>query len=216
MTWFGGSRRWWALGFVTALVAALTEPLMPALLKPLLDRGFTRGQLALWMVPVADHPAVRGARPRAVRLAVRAGAHRQRRHAAAAARAVRAPAGGRTRPVLAPVGQRPVEHGGLRGADRRHAAGAGAAGPVARRLHAGRAAGLPGLPELEADADRRRAGARRGLDHEGALQAPVPPHPARPAGHRRAGLRGRGERAGPPHGAPARRRGRARPSASSA
>ncbi len=53
MTWFGGSRRWWALGIVSALVAALTEPLMPALLKPLLDRGFTRGQLALWMVPVA-------------------------------------------------------------------------------------------------------------------------------------------------------------------
>jgi subfamily B ATP-binding cassette protein MsbA len=53
MTWFGGSRRWWALGLFTALVAALTEPLMPALLKPLLDRGFTRGQLALWMVPAA-------------------------------------------------------------------------------------------------------------------------------------------------------------------
>ncbi len=53
MTWFGGSRRWWALGIVTALLAALTEPLMPALLKPLLDRGFTRGQLALWTVPAA-------------------------------------------------------------------------------------------------------------------------------------------------------------------
>jgi len=53
MTWFGGSHRWWALGIGAALVAALTEPLMPALLKPLLDRGFTRGQLALWMVPAA-------------------------------------------------------------------------------------------------------------------------------------------------------------------
>src|SRR3982751_140170 len=53
MTWFGASRRWWALGFFTALIAALTEPLMPALVKPLLDRGFTRGQLALWIVPVA-------------------------------------------------------------------------------------------------------------------------------------------------------------------
>ncbi len=53
MVWFGGSRRWWVLGIVTALIAALTEPLMPALLKPLLDRGFTKGQLALWMVPVA-------------------------------------------------------------------------------------------------------------------------------------------------------------------
>jgi len=53
MTWFGGSRRWWAIGVSAAMVAALTEPLMPALVKPLLDRGFSRGQLALWTVPVA-------------------------------------------------------------------------------------------------------------------------------------------------------------------
>lgn len=53
MTWFGGSRRWWAVGIVTAAVAALTEPLLAAMLKPLFDRGFTRGQLALWIVPVA-------------------------------------------------------------------------------------------------------------------------------------------------------------------
>jgi len=53
MTWFGGSRQWWAIGVVTAMVAALTEPLMPALMKPLLDRGFTQGRLALWMVPAA-------------------------------------------------------------------------------------------------------------------------------------------------------------------
>lgn len=53
MAWFGGSRRWWVLGVATAIIAALTEPLMPALLKPLLDRGFTKGQLELWMVPAA-------------------------------------------------------------------------------------------------------------------------------------------------------------------
>jgi len=53
MTWFGSSRRWWALGIATAAVAALTEPLLAAMLKPLFDRGFTRGQLALWIVPVA-------------------------------------------------------------------------------------------------------------------------------------------------------------------
>jgi subfamily B ATP-binding cassette protein MsbA len=53
MTWFGGSRHWWAVGIVGALMAAITEPLMAALLKPLLDRGFNRGQLALWMVPAA-------------------------------------------------------------------------------------------------------------------------------------------------------------------
>ncbi|MBU2289136.1 MAG: lipid A export permease/ATP-binding protein MsbA [Gammaproteobacteria bacterium] len=41
------------IGIVAALVAATTEPLMPALVKPLLDRGFTRGALALWTVPVA-------------------------------------------------------------------------------------------------------------------------------------------------------------------
>ena len=53
MTWFGGSRRWWAVGLIGALLAAITEPLMAALLKPLLDRGFNRGQLALWIVPAA-------------------------------------------------------------------------------------------------------------------------------------------------------------------
>jgi subfamily B ATP-binding cassette protein MsbA len=53
MTWFGGSRQWWATGLIGALMAAITEPLMAALLKPLLDRGFNRGQLALWIVPAA-------------------------------------------------------------------------------------------------------------------------------------------------------------------
>lgn len=53
MTWFGGSRHWWAVGLIGALLAAITEPLMAALLKPLLDRGFNRGQLALWIVPAA-------------------------------------------------------------------------------------------------------------------------------------------------------------------
>ena len=52
MTWFGESQRWWTIGIVAAMIAALTEPLMPALLKPLLDRGFSRGQLALWTVPI--------------------------------------------------------------------------------------------------------------------------------------------------------------------
>lgn len=51
--WFTGARKWWVLGFVTAFIAALTEPLLAALLKPLLDRGFTQGDLALWTVPVA-------------------------------------------------------------------------------------------------------------------------------------------------------------------
>jgi subfamily B ATP-binding cassette protein MsbA len=53
MTWFGGSRQWWALGLSGAMLAAITEPLMAALLKPLLDRGFTRGEMPLWFVPAA-------------------------------------------------------------------------------------------------------------------------------------------------------------------
>jgi subfamily B ATP-binding cassette protein MsbA len=53
MTWFGSSRRWWAVGLIGALLAALTEPLMAALLKPLLDRGFTRGEMPLWFIPAA-------------------------------------------------------------------------------------------------------------------------------------------------------------------
>lgn len=35
------------------LVGALTEPMIPALLKTLLDRGFAQGNVALWMVPAA-------------------------------------------------------------------------------------------------------------------------------------------------------------------
>jgi len=53
MTWFGGSRQWWALGLIGAMLAAIPEPLMAALLKPLLDRGFTRGEMPLWFVPAA-------------------------------------------------------------------------------------------------------------------------------------------------------------------
>lgn len=34
-------------------VASATEPFIPAMLKPLLDRGFQKGSLELWMVPVA-------------------------------------------------------------------------------------------------------------------------------------------------------------------
>ena len=42
-----------ALAGVGTLVGALTEPLIPALLKTLLDRGFGEGRIALWMVPAA-------------------------------------------------------------------------------------------------------------------------------------------------------------------
>jgi subfamily B ATP-binding cassette protein MsbA len=36
-----------------SLVAAITEPALPALMKPLLDRGFVGGGIAMWTVPVA-------------------------------------------------------------------------------------------------------------------------------------------------------------------
>ena len=39
--------------FVASLVGALTEPLIPELMKPLLDQGFTGGSLPLWLIPVA-------------------------------------------------------------------------------------------------------------------------------------------------------------------
>ena len=45
----------WALpGMIAAItVAAVTEPVIPALMKPLLDRGFQGGSLNLWLVPLA-------------------------------------------------------------------------------------------------------------------------------------------------------------------
>jgi subfamily B ATP-binding cassette protein MsbA len=50
---FGQHRSAWVLAGLAALTAAITEPLIPALLQPLLDRGFVQGKLQLWMVPVA-------------------------------------------------------------------------------------------------------------------------------------------------------------------
>lgn len=43
----------WVAAVLATLVGAITEPLIPALLKPLLDQGFTEGSLQLWMVPAA-------------------------------------------------------------------------------------------------------------------------------------------------------------------
>ena len=51
--YFGNQRPIWVLAIVATLLGAITEPLIPALLKPLLDRGFTQGSLALWVVPLA-------------------------------------------------------------------------------------------------------------------------------------------------------------------
>ncbi len=51
--YFSASRWGWAAAILGTVVAAATEPMVPALLKPLLDRGF-QGSSALrpWLVPV--------------------------------------------------------------------------------------------------------------------------------------------------------------------
>lgn len=50
--YFSKSRRAWAVATAATLVASATEPFIPALLKPLLDRGFQEGGLNLWLVPI--------------------------------------------------------------------------------------------------------------------------------------------------------------------
>lgn len=52
LPYFGTLPGVWALVATGALVGAATEPLIPALLKPLLDRGFQQGALEIWTVPV--------------------------------------------------------------------------------------------------------------------------------------------------------------------
>ncbi|MEO8835833.1 MAG: lipid A export permease/ATP-binding protein MsbA [Caldimonas sp.] len=50
---FAGSRRGFVLAIVGALVAAATEPAIPALLKVLLDDGIDKSRFPLWVVPIA-------------------------------------------------------------------------------------------------------------------------------------------------------------------
>ena len=51
--YFSSSRGAWAVAIGATFVASATEPFIPALLKPLLDRGFQKGALELWIVPVS-------------------------------------------------------------------------------------------------------------------------------------------------------------------
>jgi subfamily B ATP-binding cassette protein MsbA len=53
LPYFGRARGAWALAVLATIVASATEPLLPALIKPLLDRGFQPGGIALWMVPAS-------------------------------------------------------------------------------------------------------------------------------------------------------------------
>ena len=50
--YFGAYPRIWLLVALCAIVGAATEPLIPALLKPLLDKGFQQRTLEIWTVPV--------------------------------------------------------------------------------------------------------------------------------------------------------------------
>lgn len=51
--YFGQLRGTWLAVALATVVGAATEPMIPALLKPLLDRGFQQGQLPTWSIPVA-------------------------------------------------------------------------------------------------------------------------------------------------------------------
>ena len=51
--YFGHQRLAWGLAIAATLVGAVTEPMIPALLQPLLDKGFTQGTLQVWTVPLA-------------------------------------------------------------------------------------------------------------------------------------------------------------------
>ena len=51
--YFRAARTGIIVAAVATVAGAITEPLIPALLKTLLDRGFSKGAIDLWMVPVA-------------------------------------------------------------------------------------------------------------------------------------------------------------------
>ncbi|HMS26262.1 MAG TPA: lipid A export permease/ATP-binding protein MsbA [Burkholderiaceae bacterium] len=50
--YFGSPKSAWFIVFFATALAAATEPLIPAALKLLLDRGFQKGRIDIWMVPV--------------------------------------------------------------------------------------------------------------------------------------------------------------------
>jgi ATP-binding cassette, subfamily B, bacterial MsbA len=53
LPYFGRERRYWALAALATVISSALEPILPALLKPLLDQGFQAGGIPLWMVPAA-------------------------------------------------------------------------------------------------------------------------------------------------------------------
>lgn len=51
--YFGNQKLAWFVAVAATLLGAATEPMIPALLKPLLDSGFSQGTLNLWLVPIS-------------------------------------------------------------------------------------------------------------------------------------------------------------------
>lgn len=49
--YFSQFRGAWTLALIATIVAAATEPFIPALMKPLLDSGFQKGALNVWLIP---------------------------------------------------------------------------------------------------------------------------------------------------------------------
>ena len=50
---YANSPRWaWVVAAVATVVLSLTEPLIPAMMQPLLDKGFNNDKFNLWLVPV--------------------------------------------------------------------------------------------------------------------------------------------------------------------
>ncbi|HSN31627.1 MAG TPA: lipid A export permease/ATP-binding protein MsbA [Ideonella sp.] len=53
LPFFAAGRLGFVVAIVGSIIAASTEPLIPALMQPLLDKGFQGGRLPLWAVPLA-------------------------------------------------------------------------------------------------------------------------------------------------------------------
>ena len=50
--YFGQSKGIWGVAALATILGSATEPLIPALMQPLLDQGFQRGSFSLWLVPI--------------------------------------------------------------------------------------------------------------------------------------------------------------------
>lgn len=53
LPFFGGMRLHFLVLIFTLIIASVTEPIIPALMQPLLDSGFQEANFPLWIVPVA-------------------------------------------------------------------------------------------------------------------------------------------------------------------